>query len=69
MYFKHKRDILYQDYHSQSSSLRQPIQNLEKQGPEMLCKYLLQSSMSQAESNSKLHQNRNTKHFSSRHMH
>jgi len=69
MYFKHKRDVLYQDYQSQSGSLRQPIQNLKKQGPEMLCKYLLQSSMSQAESNPKLHQNRNTKHFSRRHMH
>ena len=42
---------------------------LQKQGPEMLCKHLHQSSMSQAESNSKLHQNKNTKHFSSLHIH
>ena len=68
MYFKHKRDVLYQDYQSQAGSSRQPIQNLKKQGPEMLRKYLLQSSMSQAESDPTLHQNRNTKHFSSRHM-
>ena len=43
--------------------------NLIKQGPEMLCKHLLQPSMCQAESNSKLHQNKDTKHFSSFHIH
>jgi hypothetical protein len=40
-------------------------QKLEKQGPEMLCKHLLQKAMSETESDSKLHQNKNTKHFSS----
>ena len=37
-----------------SKSKGKPIIKTKKKGPEMLCKYLLQSSMSQAESNSQI---------------
>jgi hypothetical protein len=69
MYFEHNGMCSTKIVIASQARYVNQYKKLRKEGPETLWQYLLQLSMSQAESNSKLHQNKNTKHFSCRHIH
>ena len=64
-----QRDVLYQNYQSQSSYTHLSLQEPQEQNFKMLCQYLFQQTMPKTQLNPQLLKNKNTTYLSSRHTH